>query len=134
MAKKKENEVRYRIELTESQIRMVSNALEEWFRLRMGQTFDFCNDMAIIQCDLSQENPNHKWIFDMAMQRRDHLTEILKCFFRVAFEPTGYLEKKTDEMLVAEDIWEAIRDARGICKYPLYLSKEPFPKIEKVEE
>ncbi len=131
--KKKESEVIYRIELTEKQILMIYNALEEWFRLRMGQTFDFCSEMSTIQCDLSPDNPNHKWIFDMAMQRRDHLTEIMRCFFSVAFEPKRYLEQKTNEMLIAEDIWEAIRVARGICKYPIHVGGEPFPKIEKIE-
>ena len=127
--------MRYTIELTETQIGVVERALEEWFRLRMGQDMDFCNDMASLNCDLSPDNPKHEWIFDMYIARRDHMSELMKAIFRIAFEPKGYLEKKTDDMLVAEDIWDSIRCARGRSRWgePLHLSEEPMPKVEKYE-
>ena len=125
----------YTIELTEKQISIVETALEEWFRLRMGQDMDFCNYMASINCDFSAENPKRKWIFDMYLARRDHMSELMKAVFRIAFEPTGYLEKKTDDMLVAEDIWDSIRCARGRSRWgkPLNLSEEPMPKVVRHE-
>lgn len=51
---------KYTIELTENQVGVIQNALEEYFRLRMGQNFDFCNDIASLNVDLSPENSNHK--------------------------------------------------------------------------
>ena len=131
--KKKEPEVRYRIELTEKQMRVLRKYVELTMRLFMGQSWDFCDEIAMLNCDLSPENPKHERIFDSFIGRRDHLREIMNCFFRIAFEPKGYLEQKNEETLIAEDIWEAIRVATGLCNSPLYLSKEPIPKIEKVE-
>lgn len=126
---------KYTIELTENQVRVIQNALEEYFRLRMGQEWDFCNNLASINVDLSPDNPNHEHLFDMYIARRDHMQEVLRSFFRIAFEPTGYLKEKTDDMLIAECIWDAIRCVRGLsnCGSPLHTGSEPVPKI-KVSE
>ena len=123
---------KYTIELTENQVRVIQNALEEYFRLRMGQEWDFCNDLASINADLSPDNPNHERLFDMYIARRDHMHEVLRSFFRIAFEPKGYLEEKTDDMLIAECIWDAIRHVRGLSNWgsPLHTGSEPVPKIE----
>ena len=121
--------MRYKIELTEEQMRITEKALEEFFRLRMGQDWDFVDDMATINSDCSKEPA-----FSRMLQRRDHMRELMKALFSIAFEPRGHLEKKSDEMLAAEDIWEAIRYARGKGRYesPLHVGPEPFPKVEKV--
>ena len=126
---------KYTIELTENQVRVIQNALEEYFRLRMGQDFDFCNDIASLNVDLSPENQNHKWLFDMYIARRDHMQEVMRAFFRIAFEPTGYLKEKTDNMLIAECIWNAIRCVRGLSRWeqPLHTGSEPVPRIEITE-
>lgn len=127
--------MKYTIELTEKQLSTVQNALEEWFRLRMGQEMDFCNDLAEMNADLSPENPDHDRIFNDYIARRDHMREVMKCFFRIAFEPYGYLQEKTEDMLIAETIWDAIRCVRGLSRWgkPLVLGGEPCPKITKEE-
>lgn len=126
---------KYRIELTEEQMRLTEKALEEWMRLRMGQDMDLSNDMASINRDLSPENPNHKIIFDQYIQRRDHLRALMTAFFRIAFEPYGYLTEKTDEMMICECIWDAVRFARGNSRWskPFQIGSEPSPKIEVIE-
>lgn len=126
----------YTITFTEPQMRVTQNALEEYFRLRMGQDMDFSEDMATIGRDLSPDNPNHDRIFGGCMYRRDHLQEIMRVFFRIAFEPTGYLEHKTDEMMITEGIWDAIRCARGISRWsePFAIGPEPVPKITVTED
>ena len=43
---------KYTIELTENQVRVIQNALEEYFRLRMGQDTEFCMDIAEMISDL----------------------------------------------------------------------------------
>jgi hypothetical protein len=98
----------------------------------MGQDFDFCNDIASLNVDMSPENPNHERLFDMYIARRDHMQEVMRAFFRIAFEPTGYLKEKTDDMLIAECIWDAIRCVRGLSNWssPLHTGSEPVPKIE----
>lgn len=129
------SEKRYVMKVTEKQLQMISYALEEYFRLRMGQEFDFVNDLASMDVDLSPENPDRATIFDHMIHRRDDLAEVMKCVFRIAFAPYGLApQKKTQEMMIAEDIWEAIRAFRGFCNYPLYISHEPVPEIKEVEE
>ena len=126
---------KYTIELTENQVRVIQNALEEYFRLRMGQDTEFCTDIAGLNADLSPDNPHHELIFDRYIQRRDHMEEVMRAFFRIAFEPIGYLKEKTDDMLIAECIWDSIRCVRGLSRWgqPLSTGSEPVPKIN-VEE
>ena len=126
---------KYTIELTENQVRVIQNSLEEYFRLRMGQDTEFCTDMAELNADLSPDNPHHELIFDRYIQRRDHMEEVMRAFFRIAFEPTGYLKEKTDDMLIAECIWDSIRCVRGLSRWgqPLSIGSEPVPKIEVSE-
>lgn len=127
---------KYTIELTEEQARVTQKALEEYFRLRMGQDMDFCDELASINTDLSTENPQHERIFDKFISRRDHMRELMRAFFRIAFEPNGYLEKKTEDMMIAECIWDAIRFARGKSRWdqPFRIGPEPIPKVEVMEE
>ena len=127
---------KYKIELTEKQMKIVQGAVEEWFRLRMGQDFDLCTDLASMNTDLSPDNPNHEQLFNNYIARRDHMQAIMKAFFRIAFEPFGYLTEKTEDMLIAETIWDAIRCARGFSRWgkPLVLGGEPCPKIERIED
>jgi hypothetical protein len=122
--------MRYKIELTEEQMLVTKKALEEFFRLRLGQDWDFVDDMA----NLNSMHGGIEPAFTKMISRRDHLHEVMRSFFAIAFEPMGHLEQKTDEMLIAEDIWEAIRYARGEGRYesPLHIGPEPFPKVEKV--
>ena len=124
---------KYNIELTEKQMRVVMIALEEYFRLRLGQEFDFCCDLASMGTDLSPEKPNHDALFDMYIARRDHMQELMRAFFRIAYEPTGYLKEKTDDMMIAECIWDAIRFALGLSRWdkPFVIGSEPIPTIEK---
>ena len=71
---------KHTIELTENQVRVIQNALEEYFRLRMGQYTEFCTDMAELNADLSPDNPHHELIFDRYIQRRDHMQEVMRAF------------------------------------------------------
>ena len=125
----------YKMTITEKQLIVIQNAVEEYFRLRMGQDSMFSDDMAEINVDLSPENPNHKMIFDRFICRRDALSQVMRAFYGIAFE-RGNLEKKTEDMLIAEDIWDAIRFARGISRWGsvLNVSGEPTPKVEKETE
>lgn len=124
----------YTITLTESQMRVTQIALEEYFRLRMGQDMEFSNEMAMLNAgDMSGDE--HREEFDAFIHRRDHLRKLMYAFFRIAFEPTGYLKEKTEDMMIAECIWDAIRFARGRSRWdqPFAIGSEPVPKITKEE-
>ena len=128
--------MKYTIELTKKQMLMIETATEEYFRLRMGQDWEFCDDIAGLNHDLDPTNPNFERNFDNFIKRRDHLRELMQAFYRIAFEPEGYLKAKSEEMLIAEDIWEAVRIALGRSRWdsPLHVGSEPFPKVVKHEE
>lgn len=130
---------KYTLTLTENQIVLIKDALEEYFRIRMNQWIDLSNDLAAKNIDLSLENPNHNKLFDKYINDRDAIYEIFECIGRI-IKLNG--SKKTEKQLVAEDIWQVIRrqlwkdsenknewcvDARK----PMRVSKEPLPKIER---
>ena len=117
----------YQITLTEEQMRVTQLALEEYFRLRLGQEQEFCHDMCSINDGTFSD-------FDLTLQRKAHLSEIMKAFFKIAFEPHGYLREKTEDMMVAECLWDAIRFARGVSRWdqPFQIGSEPSPKIVEV--
>ncbi len=126
----------YKITLTEEQARVTMIALEEYFRLRMGQDYDFSQDMAGLKIDFSKEKPVQEEVFARYISRRDHLNELMRAYFRIAFEPEGYLKEKTEDMMIAECIWDAIRYKRGLSRWdePFQIGREPSPRIEVYEE
>ena len=127
--------MKYKITVTEEQMRVMQIALEEYFRLRMGQDGSFTEDMASIGHDLSPENPNHERLFDQFIHRRNHLSEIMKCYFRICFAPYIYPDNKTKDMLIAEDLWDAIKCSRNSknSTRAMQTGPEPSPIIEKEE-
>lgn len=126
--------MKYKLTLTEEQMRVTQKALEEYFRLRMGQAWDFSDEMAQTGIDLSSKNPEHKKLFDRFITKRDALREIMGAFFRVAF-PNGYSEGKSEDSMIAECIWDAIRTERGQNNWgsAMQIGKEPLPDIEKIK-
>ena len=60
--------MKYTLELTEKQAKIIKNALEEYFRLRMNQTWDFADDL----CFNGFNYENHtKEDFNERIERRD---------------------------------------------------------------
>lgn len=133
---------KYTLTLTENQIVLIKDALEEYFRIRMNQWIDISNDLAAKNIDLSPENSNHSWLFDKYINNRDVIYEIFECVGRIV-KLNG--SKKTEKQLVAEDIWQVIRhqlwkDSENKSEWcvdarePMRVSKEPLPKIEKIKK
>lgn len=123
--------------LTKDQLNLIRKAIEGRFRIMMGQEFDLCNDMAFLGLEnIDYSTEDGKKIFDWALHRRDHLQEIIRAWFRIAFEPYGYAKEKTEEQLRLEDMWDVIRVALGQSrwgKHTLHNSDDPVLKIEKIE-
>ena len=126
----------YELKVTEKQLSVIQTALEEFFRLRMGQCFDFTDDFCLMNVDLASDNPNNDRLFDRYIVRRNAMREVMNAAFRIGYGYNGYLREKTPEMLIAEDIWDSIRYARGQSRWdsPLHLGDEPPIKIQEVEE
>ena len=127
---------KYVIELTESQMKLVNRYIETTFRLFLGQDWLFTDELAMMNSDLSPNNPKHKELFDSYAIRRVHAREVMKAVYQIAWGPRGYLDCKTDDMLEAETIMDAISYALGINRWnsPTQRGHEPIPKIYEIKE
>lgn len=141
-------EKKFALELTENQMQLVKEALEEYFRIRMNQWWDLSDSLARKNVDFSRENPNHEKIFDDYIIRRDCVRCALESVGRMLWGPNGYtIGPKTEEELIAEDIWQVIRytlwnerhepgeDTWCVdSRKPMQCSKEPLPKCRRIDE
>ena len=138
--------MKYTLEISEEQAEIIKIALEEYFRLRLNQTWDFADDICFDGFDYK----NHtKEDFNERIERRDmfehELTELLNLMHPLQFR-NGETRKKTIKMLRAIEIFEVIRhelwkdrhgDKDDWCvdaREPMSMTDEPLPKMERVEE
>lgn len=125
------------IELTEKQAQTVLVAVEEYFRLRMGQatTSNLADDLAFSTYDRSKDITGKG--FDLAIQRRDNISQVLRAAFFMAWPIYGAPEKKSESVIIAGDIWSQLRWEMSTKEphfsTPFQLGTEPLPKVT-VEE
>lgn len=137
--------MRYILELSEDQAEIIKISLEEYFRLRMNQTWDFADDICFedLRKDHTKEEFN-KCIENRDMFR-DELGKLLNIVHPLHFRG-GKFREQTIEMRRAQDIWQVIRhrlwkdrhgDKDDWCvdsREPMSMADEPLPKMERVEE
>ena len=135
--------MRYTLDISEEQAAIIKIALEEYFRLRMNQWFDFATNIALFGYEYDKSDPDNDRKFDGYINRRNESQELFEKAFRIA-QPN--YQMKTDEMMIAEDIWQVIRhklyldrggDPNGWsvdAREPIKLSDETLPKMEVFEE
>ena len=136
--------MRYTLELSEEQAEIVKIALEEYFRLRMNQTWDFADSLCF---EDSKENFAEDEFYSRIEQRdmfRDELQKLLDMVHPLQFRG-GDFREQTIEMLRAQDVWQVIRhklwldrhgDEDSWCvdaRKPMSISGEPLPKMERME-
>jgi len=126
---------KYIVEFTEEHMRVLHKAVEMYMRLMMGQDWDFSEEIAGLGMDLSTDNPRHKELFNLFLLKREDIRYVMRSVFHIAFGHAGVPEEKTDDMLTAETIWDAIRTSRGVNRWDkaYQWGKEPIPKIEVIE-
>lgn len=121
------------MEMNESQARILLTALEEYFRLRMGQAniSSLADDLAFATYDRSKDASGKG--FDLAIQRRDSINHILTAIFRIAWPIYGAPEHKPDPVQIAGDMWSQLRwelsEKEPYRATPIQLGPEPLPKI-----
>ena len=135
-------DTRYNLVITEKQAVLIKNALEEYFRIRMNQWGDLADSLVVKDIDLSPHNPKYELIFERYITERESVRNVLECAGRIIWE--NQRNPKSDEQLIAEDIWKVIRhqlwkdsehtdDWCVDSREPLRMSDEPLPEIKKVE-
>jgi hypothetical protein len=124
------------IEMSETQARLVLTAVEEWFRLRMGQPHDLANGLAFLGYDRNDHDDKK---FDTCMRRRDALQAVIEAMLKIAFPCRGYGmgHEIQPEVHVASDIWSQLRyelNPKEEWGYkPFQMGREPMVKVT-VEE
>lgn len=138
--------MKYALELSEEHAEIIKIALEEYFRLRMNQTWDFADDICF---DGFNYESHTKEDFNERIERRDmfrdEFEKLLNTVHPLQFRG-GKFREQTIEMRRAQDVWQVIRhklyldrggDPNGWsvdAREPLRISDEPLPKMEVVEE
>ena len=129
--------MRYRIELTEDQMRVLEHCTESWMRLMMGQVMELADDLAFYDTYKFKDREDFKEIHSRACDKRDVIYEILSSVMRIAFGRSyGVPDEKSEDCMIAECMWDAIRFARGTSRWdkPFQIGDEPTPKIEVIED
>lgn len=125
--------MKYRIELTEEQMRVLERCSELFMRLGMAQTWELADMLCEeILKGYDKDKPDSKVIFERYITKRNALREILDTAMRIAYDPLYGPKSKTEDGMIAECMWDAIRVARGTSTWDkaLQVGSEPIPKIE----
>lgn len=129
--------MKYRIELTEEQMRVLEHCTESWMRLMMGQVRELADNLAFYDTYKFKDREDFKEIHSRACDKRDVIYEILSSVMRIAFGRSyGVPDEKSEDCMIAECMWDAIRYARGTSRWdkPFQIGSEPTPKIEVIED
>lgn len=137
-------EHKYKLTLTEKQVRAIMHALELRFRIDLCQESDLAEILAAKNFDFSHDNPEHERLFSIFIERRDNIQKILKAVFEIS-KPFWEENKRDITALRCQDIWGVLRhqlwkdnpnkttwsvDSRA----PLKESDLELPIIESVDE
>lgn len=128
-----------RVNTDEAQL--IKFTLEEYFRLRLNQWFDFTSDIALADFVYDKDNPENSRLFNEYIHRRNEAQEQFTEYFG-RLRPWN--TRQTIDMLRAQDIWQVIRhklylDRGGDpnsyvvdARPPMTLTGEAFPRFERI--
>lgn len=145
---KKAEKKMYKLTVSENQARIIMNALESYFRCRMGQFFDLAEDIAFNGYDYTAEQDVNKPEFNHRINYRNDAEELFNQAFELAkpkYKTADEYYQKTPDMRNAIDIWHVIRhqfwkenpnrrDDTTDSYPPFPTCDEELIKIEKVDE
>lgn len=137
--------IRYTLELSEYQSEIIKIALEEYFRLRMNQTWDFADSLCFEDLRENHTKEEFNKCIENRDMFRDELEKLLNKVHPLQFRG-GEFREQTIEMRRAQDIWQVIRhklyldrggDPNGWsvdAREPIKLSDETLPKMEVFDD
>lgn len=140
--------MKYCVEISEEQLRIISVAVDEYMRLRMGQFEPLTEDLVFDGEDKKQlyEKPYDIRVYNA---RKHCIETMFEAAYKLAYPPFGHRERQHDSWGTCIDLVHAIehqqwldapenkREAPGTTNRsfdPVPLGHEPFPKIERVDE
>lgn len=139
--------MKYILEVSDNQAEIIKIALEEYFRLRMNQWWDFVDEVAASGYEYNKDDSDNSEKFNAYIKRRDKSRELFQEAMKVAQsgDTRAYIPQ-TDEMLRAQDVWQVIRhrlylDRGGSindmvvdARKPMSRTGEELPEMKQVEE
>ena len=138
--------MKYILEVSEKQAETIKIALEEYFRLRMNQWWDFVDEVAAAGYEYNKDDPDNSQNFNAYIDRRDKSRELFQEAMKVAQSGNKrpYIPQ-TEEMLRAQDVWQVIRhrlyldkggsidDTVVDARIPISRTGEKLPEMKQVE-
>ena len=136
--------MKYTLEITEKQAEIIEYALEEYFRLRMNQTWDFANSLCFEDLKENHTKEEFNKCIENRDMFRDGLEKLLNKVHPLQFRG-GEFREQTIEMRRAQDVWQVMRhrlwkdrhgDKNDWCvdaRKPMRMTGEPLPKMERME-
>ena len=116
--------MQYILEVSDKQAEIIKISLEEYFRLRMNQTWDFADDICFEDLKMNHTREEFNKCFE-DLKKNHTREEFNKCIenrdiFRDELEKllnkvhplqlgNNTVRKQTEEMLRAQDIWQVLR-------------------------
>ena len=137
--------MKYALEISEKQAEIIKIALEEYFRLRMNQTWDFADSLCFEDLRENHTKEEFNKYIENRNMFRDGLEKLLNTVHPLQFRG-GKFREQTIEMRRAQDIWQVIRyrlwkdrhgDKDDWCvdaREPMPMTDEPLPKMERTKE
>lgn len=140
--------MKYRIEVSEEQLRVIGLAVDEYMRVRMGQFDALAEDLVYDDVDRAEVYKDSRQC-GILNERHRNLESMFETAYKLAYPPLGYRERQHDSWRTCIDLVHAIehqqwldapegkKEAPGTTYRshgPVPLGREPYPKIEKVEE
>lgn len=145
---KKAEKKMYKLTVSENQARIIMDALESYFRCRMGQFFDLADDIAFNGYDYEKDKANGSVEFNHRINFRNDAEELFNKAFEMArpkLKSADDYYSKTPDMRNAIDIWHVIRhqfwkenpnrrDDTTDSYPPFPTCDEELIKIERIDE
>lgn len=103
--------MRYQITLNESQLSVVREALEEYFRVSLNQWEGLATRLAFLGFPTEEEDKPRSQEFERRNMVSDCALTALNYVGRVAFTPEQLRRNETEEICSAIDMWRIVRYA-----------------------
>lgn len=140
--------MKYRIEISEEQLRIIGLAVDEYMRIRMGQFDALAEELVYDGVDRAKAYED-KYQYGVLNERSHNINTMFMNAYKMAFPPLGYRERNHESWGTCIDLVHAIehqqwldapedkKEAPGTTYRshgPVPLGREPYPKIERVDE
>ena len=99
--------MKYRIEVSEEQLRVIGLAVDEYMRVRMGQFDALAEDLVYDEVDRAEAYKDSRQC-GILNERHRNLESMFETAYKLAYPPLGYRERQHDSWGTCIDLVHAI--------------------------